>query len=324
MSLSNGSLSKGGLSKESASKERPEADGDSSAYAPKWLRTAYGAAPGGSDGASPGASQRPVRKVVPLRMPVVPQLAPLDAPAPAPAQPASRRPTGPELLAEDEVLKRLLQRDAGDPQPLVARPTRDPVGFALGMVARLIVAGCAAAVAGLLLLGIIPLPFRLAPPVSNETAPANTTVVAAVPQKATPVATISVRAAEAAPPAAMAAQAVPAQTVLAVALPATAPPADRWALDAGDMERLLKRGADYLAQGDIAAARLLLGRAAAARDPRAALSLGATYDPTVLRQLHVVGFKPDVAQARVWYEKAAAYGSDEAAARLAALPSNDP
>jgi len=100
-------------------------------------------------------------------------------------------------------------------------------------------------------------------------------------------------------------------------------PADRWMLDAGEIERLVKRGEDYLAQGDIAAARLVLGRAAQARDPRAALSLGATYDPAVLKRLHVLGFKSDIAQARTWYETAAGYGSSEAVARLATLPSAD-
>ena len=47
---------------------------------------------------------------------------------------------------------------------------------------------------------------------------------------------------------------------------------------------------------------------------------GATFDPAVLRQLHVIGFRPDIAQARAWYEKAAGYGSVEATQRLAALP----
>jgi TPR repeat protein len=40
----------------------------------------------------------------------------------------------------------------------------------------------------------------------------------------------------------------------------------------------------------------------------------------VLKALHVVGFRPDIAQARAWYEKAAEYGSAEASRRLAALP----
>jgi TPR repeat protein len=34
----------------------------------------------------------------------------------------------------------------------------------------------------------------------------------------------------------------------------------------------------------------------------------------------VVSFRPDVAQARAWYEKAAEYGSADATQRLAALP----
>jgi hypothetical protein len=266
--------------------------------------------------------------VVPLRAAPAPQRAPVDPPATA--YPAGRRPTGPELLAEDEVLKRLLQRHAPDPQPLVARPTRDPVVFALGMVARLIVAGCAAAIAALLLLGIIPLPIRLGSAVMNETAasvvpavpgaaPTTATVAAAPPsarpQKATPVATVAVRVADAAP---AASATVPAAD--AAFLPAVAS-ADRLSLDAGEVDRLVKRGEDYLAQGDLAAARLVFGRAATTHDPRAALSLGATYDPAVLQKLHVVGFRSDVAQARAWYQKAATYGSQDAAARLAALPS---
>jgi TPR repeat protein len=96
--------------------------------------------------------------------------------------------------------------------------------------------------------------------------------------------------------------------------------ADEWALEPGEVERLVKRGEAYLAQGDIAAARLVLGRAAEAHDARAAFSLAATYDPAVLKQLHAVGFRPDIAQARAWYEKAAEYGSAEASRRLAALP----
>jgi hypothetical protein len=328
MSLSNG-LSKGPAA---TSNERPGTDGEASAYAPKWAReasdTAHAVSHAASHGAPPGAPHGGIRKVVPLRMPALPQVGP--APAPAPVQSAGRRPTGPELLAEDEVLKRLLQRHAPDPQPLVAKPTRDPVGFALGMIARLIVAGCAAAVAAMLLLGVIPLPFRLSVPVASETAapavtaaPATMMLASAAPTaRATPVATIAVRAVDAAPATVGAAAAQVAPAAVAHAAPA---PADRWGLDAGEVARLVKRGEDYLAQGDIAAARLILGRVAgAAHDARAALSLGATYDPVVLRNLHVIGFTPDVAQARVWYEKAAGYGSHDAAARLAALPSANP
>ena len=116
---------------------------------------------------------------------------------------------------------------------------------------------------------------------------------------------------------------VPAAPTRAPAVAAQAAPAagnDEWALSPGEVERLVKRGEAYLAQGDIAAARLILGRAAEARDARAAFSLAATYDPAVLKKLRVVGFRPDVAQARAWYEKAAEYGSADATQRLAALP----
>jgi hypothetical protein len=328
MSVSNGSLSKGPAA---TSNEQPDAGGELPSYASKWARDTYGGHPGA-----------PARKVVPLRTSAATQAAPGGAPAPAPvspaprrpapapAQSAQRRPTGPELLAEDEVLKRLLQRHAPDSQPLVARPARDPLVFALGMVARLMVAGSAAAVAALLLLGVIPLPFRLGPAVTHEvatrlTSPVPMAVAAAPPaplsRSVTPVAPVAVRTADPAPKAAPTAAYT---TASATAVAPAAAPTEGWVPDAGEIDELVKHGENYLAQGDVAAARLVLGRAAEARDPRAALSLGATYDPAMLRQLHVVGVSPDVAQARAWYEKAAGYGSRDADARLAALPSADP
>ena len=82
---------------------------------------------------------------------------------------------------------------------------------------------------------------------------------------------------------------------------------------------LVKRGKDFIANGDLAAARLVLQRAAESRDAEAALSLAATYDPLVLRELKVYGFAADVALARVWYEKAKEFGSTEAPRRLEIL-----
>jgi hypothetical protein len=82
---------------------------------------------------------------------------------------------------------------------------------------------------------------------------------------------------------------------------------------------LLKRGKDLIATGDLAAARLVLRRAVEANDAEAALALGATYDPLVLRQLKVYGFTPDAAMARSWYEKAAELGSAAAPRRLEML-----
>jgi len=79
---------------------------------------------------------------------------------------------------------------------------------------------------------------------------------------------------------------------------------------------LLKRGEELIREGDIAAARLVLTRAAEAGEPRAALTLGASYDAEMLRKLGVMGVAGDAAKARAWYEKAAQYGSGEATRRL--------
>jgi hypothetical protein len=90
-------------------------------------------------------------------------------------------------------------------------------------------------------------------------------------------------------------------------------------LDDAEVILLLKRGKDLIASGDLAAARLVLQRAADANYAEAALALGATYDPLVLRELKVYGFTPDAAMARVWYEKAVELGSPAAPRRLEIL-----
>jgi hypothetical protein len=90
-------------------------------------------------------------------------------------------------------------------------------------------------------------------------------------------------------------------------------------LNGEELSVLLKRGKDLFATGDLAAARLVLRRAAEANNAEAALALGATYDPLVLRQLKVYGFTPDAAMARSWYEKASELGSLAAPRRLEML-----
>jgi hypothetical protein len=90
-------------------------------------------------------------------------------------------------------------------------------------------------------------------------------------------------------------------------------------IDPSEVAALLKRGQDYLQNGDIVSSRLMLRRAATAGDPHAALLLGATYDPFVLRDLGVLGFTPDPAQARTWYQRAADAGLPEATRRLERL-----
>jgi len=91
------------------------------------------------------------------------------------------------------------------------------------------------------------------------------------------------------------------------------------ALDPEELATLMRRGQDYMRTGDLAAARLVLRRAASAADAQAALALGATFDPLVLEELGVLGVRPDPVQARAWYERAAQLGSPEARRRLARL-----
>jgi hypothetical protein len=86
-----------------------------------------------------------------------------------------------------------------------------------------------------------------------------------------------------------------------------------------EIAALLKRGIDLISSGDIAAARLVLRRAAGAGDARAALALAGTYDPMTLEKLRVHGLSPDLAMARHWYEKADELGSPDALRRLEML-----
>lgn len=92
-------------------------------------------------------------------------------------------------------------------------------------------------------------------------------------------------------------------------------------LDPNEIAAALRRADDLIASGDLAAARLVLRRAANAGDARAAMTLAGTYDPVILEKLGVHGFVPDVAMARAWYEKAQKFGSAEAPRRLELLAS---
>jgi hypothetical protein len=92
-------------------------------------------------------------------------------------------------------------------------------------------------------------------------------------------------------------------------------------LDADEIAILVTRGKEFIANGDLAGARLVLQRAAESKDAQAALVLGATYDPVILRALKVYGLAADIAMARMWYEKAKEFGSAEAPRRLQILAS---
>jgi hypothetical protein len=82
---------------------------------------------------------------------------------------------------------------------------------------------------------------------------------------------------------------------------------------------LLKRGNALIASGDLAAARLVLQRAAEAGNARAAFALAGTYNPITLGELQVHGLSADLAKARHWYERAKELGSPDASRELQAL-----
>ena len=87
-------------------------------------------------------------------------------------------------------------------------------------------------------------------------------------------------------------------------------------LDAETLATLMTRARSMLTLGDIAAARLLLERAANAQDATAAFLLAQTYDPAVLGVRDTRSITPDPVMARDWYRKAASFGSAPAQQRL--------
>jgi hypothetical protein len=127
----------------------------------------------------------------------------------------------------------------------------------------------------------------------------------------------------AAPPPAAPAPAVKAPVPVITAPVSVTPPATPSARDRDEIDALLVRARTYLSDGDVAAARLVLRRAAERDDPQAALALGGTYDPIVLKRLGIINFHADPAQAREWYRRAAELGSPDAALRLEQLAQTD-
>jgi hypothetical protein len=96
-------------------------------------------------------------------------------------------------------------------------------------------------------------------------------------------------------------------------------PAPSKTLDAETLAALMTRAKSLLALGDIAAARLLLERAANAQDASAAFLLAQTYDPAVLGVRDARSITADPVMARDWYRRAAGLGSADAQQRLTQL-----
>ena len=88
----------------------------------------------------------------------------------------------------------------------------------------------------------------------------------------------------------------------APAMPSASPPI------AADGAELLARGDSFVLIGDVASARVFYERAGNAGDERAAVRMGATFDPVFLRRAGLPKRFGDPAQARSWYHRSS--GSD--------------
>jgi hypothetical protein len=95
----------------------------------------------------------------------------------------------------------------------------------------------------------------------------------------------------------------------------------------GGIDELIAHGRKMIDVGYLAGARAYYRRAAEAGSGEASFALAATYDPALIQEMGAQGIKPDVGEARTWYERASKLGVKEADAELArlnALPSSAP
>ena len=246
----------------------------------------------------------------------------ITGPRGAPPQVAGKASSGDVAFASYRGLDAAPQRPSAAEN--VAAPNAQPSGRTSFAVANITEAGSTPQSA------LVPRTPAAPPPAPHITAPAPAPHVTAPPPvprvTAPPAVAAPLPAAAASPPAvAMPSPAivapspvlqVPASRTVAVPPPATsvaAPP------DWDEIADLLGRARTYLSSGDVAAARLVLRRAAERNDPQAALALGGTYDPTVLQRLGIVSFQADATRAREWYRKAKELGSADASVRLEQL-----
>jgi hypothetical protein len=120
-------------------------------------------------------------------------------------------------------------------------------------------------------------------------------------------------------------QAAPAPQLAAAPQPAPASPEhSALRLDDREIAALLLRGEAFIANRDLASARLVLQRAAEAGSANAAMALASTFDPLVIQSLGAVSGQPDLARARKWYQKAIELGSTTASQQLAKLAEERP
>ena len=108
---------------------------------------------------------------------------------------------------------------------------------------------------------------------------------------------------------------VPAPASLAAI--ALAPPTS--GLSSAEIAELLDHGDALLRNGDVASARLFYERAAGSGDGRAALRLGATFDPVFLGRLGLGKLQANPAEAQSWYIRARDLGAVDANRQLNSL-----
>ena len=89
--------------------------------------------------------------------------------------------------------------------------------------------------------------------------------------------------------------------------------------DAARIAELIEHGRKMVDVGYFPGARAYFQRAAEAGSAEAAFSVGATYDPSFIEEIGAQGIKPDIKQARIWYERAKALGHKDADAQIRAL-----
>jgi len=88
-----------------------------------------------------------------------------------------------------------------------------------------------------------------------------------------------------------------------------------------DVDRLVDRGDQLLALGDVASARLFYRLAAKEGSAKGATAMGSTYDPVYLERIGFVGARPSPAEAIKWYRQAIAMGHRGAEVQLRELTS---
>jgi hypothetical protein len=98
---------------------------------------------------------------------------------------------------------------------------------------------------------------------------------------------------------------------------ALAPPTSGFS--SAEITELLDHGDSLLRNGDVASARLFYERGAGAGDGRAALRLGATFDPEFLGRIGFGKLQANPAEAQSWYSRARDLGAVDAKRHLNSL-----